>query len=412
MAGFVDKIKRMWDSPDDEYEYDDYSYEDNNKDSYDDEDPYEEQREHQREVRRSERSERRRYTSDSYTDSDSGNKVVNINASTKIQVILFKPERFGDETRGIADEINKNRTVVLNLEDTNKDMSRRIIDFLSGVTYAKKGKIKKIANATFIIMPENVDFTGDDLLGELENNDEKDILISRISDLYYLSMERNKPEFTSFLNESEISICIEALKDFGITDYYFFGGYENSQRKVLGFFAKEEEYPISIIEYKYRKQDKLTHRQFLGTILSTGLNRNVIGDIVCMEGKTYVFVLENQADYILSQINRIAKVGVKSKIVTLDNFDYTPTFKYHDYTVASLRLDAVVAAITGLSREKVRTLMLSGNVFKNYIEDTNISDKVSQDDIISIRKYGKFILDDINGLTKKGRQKIKIKQYI
>lgn len=62
MAGFVDKIKRMWDSPDDEYEYDDYSYEDNNKDSYDDEDSYEEQREHQREVRRSERSERRRYT--------------------------------------------------------------------------------------------------------------------------------------------------------------------------------------------------------------------------------------------------------------------------------------------------------------------------------------------------------------
>ena len=117
-------------------------------------------------------------------------------------------------------------------------------------------------------------------------------------------------------------------------------------------------------------------------------------------------MLENQAEYILSQINRIAKVGVKSKIVTLDNFDYTPTFKYHDYTVASLRLDAVVAAITGLSREKVRTLMLSGNVFKNYIEDTNISDKVSQDDIISIRKYGKFILDDINGLTKKGRQKI------
>ena len=161
-----------------------------------------------------------------------------------------------------------------------------------------------------------------------------------------------------------------------------------------------------------KSQDKLTHRQFLGTILSTGLNRNVIGDIVCMEGKTYVFVLENQAEYILSQINRIAKVGVKSKIVTLDNFDYTPTFKYHDYTVASLRLDAVVAAITGLSREKVRTLMLSGNVFKNYIEDTNISDKVSQDDIISIRKYGKFILDDINGLTKKGRQKIKIKQYI
>lgn len=241
---------------------------------------------------------------------------------------------------------------------------------------------------------------------------DKDILISRISDLYYQSMERNKPEFTSFLNENEISICLQTLKDFGMTDYSFYGGYDNSQRKILGFFANKEEYPISIIEYKYRKQDKLNHRQFLGTILSTGLNRNVIGDIVCLDGISYVFVLSNQAEYILSQINKVAKVGVKSKIITLENFEYKPNFSYHNYTVASLRLDAVVAAITGLSREKVRTLMLSGNVFKNYIEDTNISDNVFLDDVISIRKYGKYILEDINGLTKKGRHKIKIKQYI
>ncbi len=164
MAGFVDKFKRMWDSPDDEYEYDNYEYEDDN-DSYDEE--YE--REREREYRRAERAERRR-SNDAYSDYEGGNKVVNINASTKIQVVLFKPERFGEETRTIADELIKNRTVVLNLEDTNRDMSRRIIDFLSGVAYAKQGKIKKIANSTFIIMPENVDFTGDDLLDELENS--------------------------------------------------------------------------------------------------------------------------------------------------------------------------------------------------------------------------------------------------
>lgn len=171
MAGFVEKIKRMWDSPDDEYEYDEYTYEEDSDNGYDEvENTYDDEKEHQREVRRAERSERRRYSSEFYSENDNGNKVVNINASTKIQVILFKPERFGDETISIADEVNKNRTVVLNLENTNKDMSRRIIDFLSGVTYAKKGKIKKIANSIFIIMPENVDFTGDDLLDELESN--------------------------------------------------------------------------------------------------------------------------------------------------------------------------------------------------------------------------------------------------
>ena len=83
---------------------------------------------------------------------------------------LFKPERFGEETRAIADELIKTHTVVLNLENTNKDMARRIIDFLSGVAYANRGKIKKVATSTFIIIPNNVDLTGDDLLDELEHS--------------------------------------------------------------------------------------------------------------------------------------------------------------------------------------------------------------------------------------------------
>ena len=96
--------------------------------------------------------------------------VDNINATTNLQVGLFKPERFGEETRTIADELMKAHTVVLNLEDTNKDMARRILDFLSGVAYANRGKIKRVATNTYIIIPSNVDLTGDDLLDELENN--------------------------------------------------------------------------------------------------------------------------------------------------------------------------------------------------------------------------------------------------
>ena len=87
-----------------------------------------------------------------------------------MQVVLFKPERFGEDTRAIADELIKMHTVVLNLENTNKDGSRRIIDFLSGVASANSGKIKRVATSTYIITPYNVDLTGDDLLDELENN--------------------------------------------------------------------------------------------------------------------------------------------------------------------------------------------------------------------------------------------------
>ena len=96
------------------------------------------------------------------------NKVVNINATTQLQVVLVKPERF-DDAAAIADQLNAKRTVVLNLESTNKEVSRRLIDFLSGVAYANNGQIKRVATSTFIITPYNVDIMGD-LLDELENN--------------------------------------------------------------------------------------------------------------------------------------------------------------------------------------------------------------------------------------------------
>ena len=103
------------------------------------------------------------------------NKVVNIHTTTQLQVVLVKPERF-DNASEIADHLREKRTVVLNLESTNKDIARRLLDFLSGVAYANEGKIKKVAISTkkvaistYIITPYNVDILGD-LIDELENN--------------------------------------------------------------------------------------------------------------------------------------------------------------------------------------------------------------------------------------------------
>ena len=101
-------------------------------------------------------------------DEDRRNKVVNINATTQLQVVLVKPERF-DDASSIADQLNAKHTVVLNLESASKEVSRRLIDFLSGVAYANNGQIKRVATSTFIITPYNVDIMGD-LLDELENN--------------------------------------------------------------------------------------------------------------------------------------------------------------------------------------------------------------------------------------------------
>ncbi|MEG1747582.1 MAG: cell division protein SepF, partial [Oscillospiraceae bacterium] len=101
-------------------------------------------------------------------DARKSNKVVSIHTTTRLQVVLANPERF-ENAPEIADHLREKRTVVLNLEKTNKELARRLLDFLSGVAYANEGTIKKVAISTYIITPYNVDIMGD-LVSELENN--------------------------------------------------------------------------------------------------------------------------------------------------------------------------------------------------------------------------------------------------
>ena len=112
--------------------------------------------------------DRRRSDRDRDRDDERRNKVVNIHATTQLKVVLVKPERFENASE-IADHLKEKRTVVINLESTNKDIARRLIDFLSGVAYAGEGKIKKVAANTYIITPYHVDIMGD-LIDELESN--------------------------------------------------------------------------------------------------------------------------------------------------------------------------------------------------------------------------------------------------
>ena len=148
--GLMDELKKIIHPYDDE----DYDYED------DFEEPAKESRslfDDRKEERREERRSEGRH-----------NKVVNIHATTQLKVVLVKPERFENASE-IADHLKEKRTVVLNLESTNKDVARRLIDFLSGVAYAGEGKIKKVAANTYIITPYHVELEGD-LIDELENN--------------------------------------------------------------------------------------------------------------------------------------------------------------------------------------------------------------------------------------------------
>ena len=165
--GFFDKVKDIL-NEDDEDEFEDF-YDDGASSSFNRasrssrslEAPvpsFDRDREREREERQAERSARRQKS----------DKVVNINTTAQFQVVLVKPERY-EEAASIADHLNAKRSVLLNLESTNRDIARRLLDFLSGVAYANNGQIKRVANSTYMITPYNVDVMGD-LIDELESN--------------------------------------------------------------------------------------------------------------------------------------------------------------------------------------------------------------------------------------------------
>ena len=168
--GFKDFLKGMVGDSDDEFED---IYEDNDReDSTFGIDPPR-SRDRERDRDRS-RRERERASRDDYAQSErprrrhDSDKVVNIHTTTQLQVVLAKPDKY-EEAAAIADNLSQNRAVVLNIEKTNRDEARRLLDFLTGAAYASNGQIKRVSNGTYLITPYNVDVMGD-LLDELENN--------------------------------------------------------------------------------------------------------------------------------------------------------------------------------------------------------------------------------------------------
>ena len=150
--GLMDELKKIIHPYDDE----DYDYED------DFEEPVKESSRSLFDDRKDDRREDRR-------SEDRHNKVVNIHATTQLKVVLVKPSKYDEDATAIADHLLEKRTVVVNMENTDPDTARRLLDFVSGVAYATSGNVKRVAAKTYIVTPYSVDLMGD-LIDGLENS--------------------------------------------------------------------------------------------------------------------------------------------------------------------------------------------------------------------------------------------------
>ena len=248
------------------------------------------------------------------------------------------------------------------------------------------------------------------------NSPDDRILIKRIEEAVDAADRRGYPHFVGFLDERQRAVAQAVLQHIKADNCLFFGGHTEAERTFLGAFPSYMEpdgtlFPLTAVAFHCRDTVRLDHRQVLGTLMSLGIKRDKVGDILCQEGLAVVFAEETIAAYLSQQITKIGGEGVS---VVLGYADELPAF--HSFlplrsTIASARLDAAVKSLLGCSRADAAQMITAGLVMLNHTPTLHISEDIQAGDIVSIRGKGRFILDEIGTQTQKGRLFFSARKY-
>ena len=243
------------------------------------------------------------------------------------------------------------------------------------------------------------------------------LLLARVQDCAKLCERRNAPCFLGFLDEGEQQIIRQTLGTQTFPTWTFCGGHDGAERCMIGFFPTYMEpeptaFPMTPYAFHYRPEKALTHRDFLGTLLSTGLRREMIGDILCGSGLTVVFLRDEIGSYVTDQIVKIGGEGVRIEAGYTGELPIAHTFSEIRDTVASPRLDAVVKALIRCSREQAARLIVSGMVEVNHLPVETVSAQIAPASVISVRGSGRYIIDEIGPETRKGRVNLLARKYL
>ena len=268
---------------------------------------------------------------------------------------------------------------------------------------------------------------------EFNNSEAQKLLASRASD-YLSQADRGELVCGNFLTPQEAAYILSVFREMRASERVFlFGGYLEAERKrifVLPSFLSDfdgdgeekaktyfpEEFSVSVKAIKIQGSGfrELFHRDYLGSILSLGIDRCSVGDIAVQDKHSaVVFCTDKIFDYLLSSIDRIAsdKVTV-SEFLPDSDFGVKREYQPIRDTVASERLDCVVGALTNLSREKAQTLIRTGLCEVNYLQETRVDVSVKPPSVITLRGYGKYDVLEFDGETKRGRLRIIAQKYV
>lgn len=249
----------------------------------------------------------------------------------------------------------------------------------------------------------------------ITDKDEKN-LISLLCDKADKAILSGARMYSRFLSPAHTRLIKERLgKDVLIS---FFGGYDDAERTIACLsspdtYETDYSYPISAIKVTAKSKKVFSHRDYLGSLMSLGIKRELLGDIVLSDTYAVVFCHEEICDFLTMNLTSIGKNSVEATAVSNDSLNLGPRqFKEKSTTVSSMRLDCVLSSAIGKSRSISSELISKGLTQVNYEYVKSPSSQISDGDIISVRGFGKMVVLTDSTLTKKGRYHITIKQYV
>ena len=233
-------------------------------------------------------------------------------------------------------------------------------------------------------------------------------LYARIDDTVRLCDKRNAPCFLGFLDLREQAVARPYLEGHAQGSWVFYGGYEEAERCLLALFpsyllSDQVDYPLCAVGFRYRPIAKLTHRDFLGTLLSLGIRRETVGDILCGEGLSVVFLSREIAPFVCREIRKVGGEGVECIPDYVGDLPLSRSYEERHETVASPRLDTIVKALLHCSRESAAELIRTGAVSVDHRPTESVSVQLTAPCTVSVRGSGRYLIDQIGPETKKGR---------
>ena len=250
--------------------------------------------------------------------------------------------------------------------------------------------------------------TKTELISQISEKEDR-ILLSSISDKLEKSYQKSIPMYSDFLDARQMILAKRLFSFYG-EDLCFFGGIKNAERQICYLDLGYGELPVVVLQIVSSDLKSIGHRDVLGALMGLGVKRQKIGDIVLGE-ISYFAVKEEIAEYVMENLLTIGRHPVRLEPMKAEIPEKEHEFSYRSTTVSSLRLDCLISDIAKLSREKAKMLILAGKVKVNHFEDTNYKKQLSVGDVVSVSKKGRFVLEEVEGTTKKDRIKIIIKKY-